>query len=67
MKYEITYRNRTTRKEYSLVVPADDYNQAVKIAKEYRGENEDIASVELVASSVFEGILNSGLFGRAGK
>lgn len=66
-KYDITYRNTRTLDEYTIRVDADNHNEALRIAKEYVGPGEEIASIQFVASSVFDGLLNSGLFGRASK
>ncbi len=68
MKWTITYLDTRTQKQYSLSgVDADNYNEAAKIAKAYRGEYDIIEEIKLDAASVFEGILNSGLFGRAAR
>ena len=63
-KYDVTYINCRTHKTYTLRIEAENHNQAAKIAREYAGKDESVESIQFVASSVFDGILNSGLFGR---
>lgn len=54
MTFTITYRNRRTLEEYTLGnIEAQDRNEAVRIAKEYRGPEEEIASIDMVAASIF--------------
>lgn len=71
MKWEITYRNRTTFEEYSLAgVEAENYNEAVKIAKRYRGENEDIADIKWIGTAIFDNLtreIENGFIGRMAK
>lgn len=66
-KYDVTYLNVKTHKSYTLRIDADNNNEALRIAKEYAGKDEAVESIQFVASSVFDNILNSGLFGRVGK
>ena len=66
-KYDVTYLNVKTHKSYTLRIDADNNNEAMRIAKEYAGKDEAVESIQFVASSVFDNILNSGLFGRVGK
>lgn len=68
MKWTITYLDTRTQEQYSLGgVEADNYNEAAKLAKIYRGEYDIIEEITLEAASVFDGILDSGLFGRAAR
>lgn len=59
MRYDITYRNCLTKEEYTLGVDADNHNEAVKIAKKYRGDGEEIAGIVWRAASVFDDIINA--------
>lgn len=60
MKYEITYRNQRTGEEYTLGgVEATDYNDALRIAKQYKGKGEEIASIAVYAASIFTDIINA--------
>ena len=60
MKYKITYRNEATAQEYTLEeVEADNINEAAKIARKYRGENEKIVKITPLWNSIFEDILGN--------
>ena len=68
MKWTITYLDTRTQEEYGLGgVEADNYNEACKIAKQYRGEYDIIEEVAMEEGSVFEGLLNSPIFGRVAR
>ena len=43
----------------TLSVDADNYNEAVKIAKHLTQEEEKIDKITLIASSIFEDIMNN--------
>lgn len=64
-KYDITFLNCRTFKQYTLRVDADDANEALKIGKRYAGADDMVESVKFVEASAFAGILN--FFGRAAK
>lgn len=66
-KYDVTYLNVKTHKSYTLRIDADNNNEAMRIAKEYAGKDEAVESIQFVASSFFDNILNSGFFGRTAK
>ena len=51
-KYDITYRNTRTLDEYTIRVDADNHNEALRIAKEYVGPGEEIASIHYVIQFV---------------
>ena len=42
----------------TLSVDADNYNEAVKIAKHLTQEEEKIDKITLIASSIFEDLMN---------
>ena len=71
MKWDITYRNCTTKSEYTLGgVEADNYNEAVKIAKKYRGPDEEIADIKWKGTTVFDDLtreIGNGFIGRMAK
>lgn len=68
MKWSITLRDTLTKEEYTLgPVEAENYNEAVKIAKYCKGEDEEIANIVGHYGSIFEELLNdvqSGFLGR---
>lgn len=58
MIYKVTFEHIGNQfPAYTLGIEADNYNEALRLAKQARGKDEEITAIVLDASSVFTDLL----------